>query len=253
MTRYIDLGTKTSIKLLEEVSDFIVNNETQNWIESYATMQRNRLAIDIDLIKENNIQQEHSILECGCAPFLLTAAMTSLGYNIRGLDLYPEHFAKTISHFNLAVSKCDFEVEKIPFDDEFFDVVIFNEVFEHLRINPIFTMSEVLRVLKKGGILFLSTPNLKSILGIYNFLFRDQAHSCMGGIYSQYKFLETVGCTGHVREYTEREVSDFLNSIGFTKLDCIYRGPNRTRTSQILMKLLHPKLRTFFTIIATKK
>ena len=129
MTRYIDTGTKSSIKLLEEVSDFIVNNETQDWIESYATMQRNRLAIDIDLIEENNIQKEHSILECGCAPFLLTAAMTSLGYNVRGLDLYPEKFAKTIDHFNLAVSKCDFEIEKIPFDDEFFDVIIFIQSF----------------------------------------------------------------------------------------------------------------------------
>lgn len=253
MTRYIDIGSKTSIKLLEKVSDFIVNNEAQDWIDSYAAMQRNRLAIDIDLIQEHNIQKEQSILECGCAPFLLTAAMTSLGYNVRGLDIHPENFKNTISHFNLAVSKCDFEVEKIPFDDEFFDVIIFNEVFEHLRINLIFTMTEVLRVLKKDGILFLSTPNLKSILGIYNFLFRDQAHSCMGGIYSQYKFLETVGCTGHVREYTEREVSDFLHLIGFTKVDCIYRGPNRPKVAQSLMKLLDPKLRTFFTIIATKK
>lgn len=252
MTRYIDIGTKSSIKLLEEVGHFIVDNEAENWIESYASIQRNRLAIDIDLI-EKNLKKDNLILECGSAPFLLTAAVSKLGYDIRGLDLYPEKFEKTISHFNLSVSKCDFEIEEIPFDNEFFDVIIFNEVFEHLRINPIFTMSEVLRVLKKGGILFLSTPNLKSILGIYNFLFRDQAYSCLGGIYPQYKFLETVGCTGHIREYTEREVSDFLSTIGFTKLDCIYRGPNRPKMAQILMKFLDPKLRTFFTIIATKK
>ena len=48
--------------------------------------------------------------------------------------------------------------EAIPCNDEFFDVVITNNVMEHLqKPGPVFT--EVSRVLRPGGVLLLKTPN----------------------------------------------------------------------------------------------
>jgi len=46
----------------------------------------------------------------------------------------------------------------LPFVDNFFDVVISFELIEHLKDHETF-LSEIKRVLKKGGILILSTPN----------------------------------------------------------------------------------------------
>lgn len=48
--------------------------------------------------------------------------------------------------------------ESIPYDDESFDVVISDNVFEHLD-NPAQVISEMRRVLKPGGRLVAKTPN----------------------------------------------------------------------------------------------
>ncbi len=48
--------------------------------------------------------------------------------------------------------------EKLPFPKNTFDVVISNHVLEHVG-NQALHLSEIHRVLKKGGILYLATPN----------------------------------------------------------------------------------------------
>ena len=86
-----------------------------------------------------------------------------------GLDLDPARFQAVVRAEKLNVKEVDFEVAPLPFEDDAVDVVIFHEVFEHLRINPIFTFSEISRVLRTQGTLLLSTPNLTSWKGWYNF------------------------------------------------------------------------------------
>ena len=61
-----------------------------------------------------------------------------------------------IKTFNLDLSK-----DKIPLNDNSVDLVTAFEVIEHL-INPDNMLKEVFRVLKEGGHLLLSTPNLAS-------------------------------------------------------------------------------------------
>ena len=57
-----------------------------------------------------------------------------------------------------------------PVPDDSYDLVLFNEVFEHLRLDLVFTMTEVRRVLKNDGTLLLSTPNHRSLVGIWTLL-----------------------------------------------------------------------------------
>ena len=53
--------------------------------------------------------------------------------------------------------------------------MLFNEVFEHLRINLVFTMTEVHRVLEPNGVLMLSTSNPTSWKGWwYHFSFKGR-------------------------------------------------------------------------------
>lgn len=53
--------------------------------------------------------------------------------------------------------------EKQPFKDNFFDVIVMTDVFEHVR-NEELMMSEAHRVLKKGGVLVFSVPH-KGLFG----------------------------------------------------------------------------------------
>jgi len=149
------------------------------------------------------------------------------------------------------VIKCDIESERLPFADNSFDTVVFNEIFEHLRINPVFTLSEVLRVIKPGGHMMLSSPNLRSLYGLVNFLIKNRAYSCSGNIYAEYQKLEKPGHMGHVREYTTKEVIEFLENIGFAVTTIIYRGSFNTNFKQIVARLF-PNVRPFVSYVAIK-
>jgi SAM-dependent methyltransferase len=143
------------------------------------------------------------------------------------------------------------EHEAMPFAEETFDAIVFNELFEHLRINPVFTLKETFRVLRPGGVLLLSTPNLRSFRGIRNLVLRNQGHAVSAGVYQQYEKLETLGHMGHVREYTTREVEDFLTRIGFHINAIIYRGGHGAGLVGLAERLA-PSMRPFFTVVAAK-
>ena len=220
------------------------------WFPRYYRQHRKRLAADLHLI-DKHFEPKARILEYGAIPLLMTAALAALDYEVSAVDVKPERFATAIASLGLDVRRCDVETEAVPFAAETFDAVLFNELFEHLRINPIFTLREVLRVLKPRGVLLLSTPNLRSFRGIRNLLLRNQGHAASAGVYEQYEKLETLGHMGHVREYTTREVADFLSRIGFRVDKVVFRG-GHGRGVVGMAERLAPALRPFFTLVATK-
>ncbi|GLI33410.1 hypothetical protein DAMNIGENAA_08430 [Desulforhabdus amnigena] len=222
-----------------------------SWLNSYVQNQKTRIAFDLDIIK-NNIDIDKNILEFGSVPLLLTNALVKTGYQVTGIDIAPERFNSTIKSLNINIIKCDIERQRLPIEDNSYDLSVFNELFEHLRINPIFTMSEVLRVLKPSGILLLSTPNLRSLKGIINFLFKNQAFSSSGDIFEEYEKLDKLGHMGHVREYTSDEVVKFLNKVGFNVEKLIFRGRYRLSRIPASMFKLFPKLNPFITYFARK-
>ena len=226
------------------------NAQLSDWHGNYLVNHKRRLSHDFDIINRE-ISKSQSILEFGSIPLLLTAALKSCGYRVTGCDIAPERYASTIEALGLTVVKCNIETETLPFADESFDAVVFNELFEHLRINPVFTLAEVLRIMRPNGVLTLSTPNLRSLDGVRNFLLRDRAYSCTASIYHEYKKLETIGHMGHVREYTRTEVVEFLETIGFEVTAVIYRGEYQNLLKRAAIRVI-PNLSPFVSYVARK-
>ena len=56
----------------------------------------------------------------------------------------------------------DLNIAPIPFEDDFFDIVIASHIIEHLD-DPINFFKECIRVLKPGGILYVEAPSEKSL------------------------------------------------------------------------------------------
>ena len=222
----------------------------EEWFSNYCRQHRQRLVADLHIVGRH-VEPGARILEYGAIPLLMTGALKALDYEVSAVDLEPERFATAIAKLGLDVRRCDVETEPVPFDAESFDVVLFNELFEHLRINPVFTLGEVHRVLRRGGRLLLSTPNLRSFRGIRNLVLHNQGHAASAGIYRQYEKLETLGHMGHVREYTTREVTEFLGRVGFRIDTLIYRG-GHGRGLVGLAERLVPSMRPFFTLVATR-
>ena len=244
--------TEAALRVIDACARDLAPHDSQlsAWHQNYLANHRVRIAQDLDIIN-TEIPKSRSILEFGSVPLLLTAALKASGYQVTGCDIAPERYASSIDALGVAVVKCNIETQKLPFADESFDAVVFNELFEHLRINPVFTLGEVLRIMRPNGVLTLSTPNLRSLDGIRNFLFRDKAFSCTGSIYLEYKKLEDIGHMGHVREYTRTEVVEFLQTVGFEVTTVIYRGGYGNPLKRALIRLV-PGLSPFVSYVARK-
>ncbi len=104
----------------------------------------------------------------------------------------------------------------IDYEDEFFDIVYAGEVFEHLY-NPDFFLQEASRVLKKGGFIILSTPNLSAWfnriifpLGIYPVFMEASTESRMVGA-GPLKSLKAGSMpVGHIRIFNVQALKDIF-------------------------------------------
>ncbi|HLJ28091.1 MAG TPA: class I SAM-dependent methyltransferase [Candidatus Angelobacter sp.] len=85
----------------------------------------------------------HRVLDFGCGQGRAVNWLRHLGHNVVGCDIIP---AKIPSE-NLRMM----ENGRIPFDDDYFDLVISEQVFEHVKDYDT-AIREVHRVLKPGGI-----------------------------------------------------------------------------------------------------
>lgn len=76
---------------------------------------------------------------------------------IEVLDKYTDKYPPYIK-----VSKVNIETERFPYPDESFDLVVCNQVLEHLK-NIFLPLSEMERTLKPGGHLAIGVPNLAAL------------------------------------------------------------------------------------------
>jgi len=237
--------------LEEAIPRILPEDEGLNdWVHTYVANHRERIAFDLDLVRRL-VPSGSQVLDIGAVPLLLTASLGGLDYGVTGVDLDPTRFATTIESLGLEIRGCNIEREALPFPDDAFDAIVFNELFEHLRIDLIFTLSEVLRVLKPGGQLLLSTPNLRSLSGWINFLFRGRGYALCGDVYDEFSKLRHLGHMGHVREYMPKDVTTFLEKIGFEIRELVYRGSYRPLPARLALWTF-ASLRPFVTIVAGK-
>ena len=193
------------------------------------------------------------VLEVGAYPFFFTALLSELGHSVVAVDLDPMRSADFIRRHRLKVVACNVERLHLPFADCSFDRVMFNEILEHLRIDPLLALSEAQRVLKPEGLLLLTTPNLYFIKTVLKFLagrgFIDPV--------SEFENLRELGHMGHIREYSPREVKRFLEVSGFRVLRHELKQFNYPRSLFGLaarpVLALAPMLRGDQTVVARKQ
>ena len=109
-----------------------------------------------------------SFLDVGCGRGEAVRAAKDLGWEAKGCDISDEYvnYAKDVN----GVDAITGTLEQVNFPDDSFHFVSLVEVIEHLYDSKR-TVEELCRVLKPGGILYVSTPNEESIYQTFGNLY----------------------------------------------------------------------------------
>jgi len=98
------------------------------------------------------------------------------------------------------------EQDRFPYDDDSFDVVLFCEIVEHLLVDPLHAIREIRRVLRPGGLLVVTTPNVARLGNVLALVAGENVYDPYSG----------YGAYGrHNREYTQHELVKLLTFCGF--------------------------------------
>ncbi len=116
-----------------------------------------------------NLKKGMKMLEPGCGRGEFLNNFKKLGLDVVGLDISEE----SLDYGNdFEVKICNVEKEKLPFDDNTFDVIYSKSFIEHLY-HPEKYLEEAYRVLKHGGIMITLVPDWESNFKTY---FDDFTH-----------------------------------------------------------------------------
>lgn len=224
----------------------------EDWNRKYFKKHQFRYEYMLNLIEK--VYKTGEILEIGSLPCHLTSLLKQLAYPVVGLDLDPERGKAFIEHFGLAVEKCDIEREAFPLADGRFSLVLFCDVFEHLRINPINTLKEIHRVLAPGGRMILTTNNMNYISNRISLLFGRKYDNP----YRAFEKLEELGHMGHIRQYNLQQVDVFLQNCGFSISEVDYQMFRKVKHNPAafmgdICKIIYPRFRKYMIVVAEKR
>lgn len=137
------------------------------------------------VLRQLPLQNVHSILDVGCGTGSGLQFLAQRGIKkLAGIDVSPEMIGRARQKLPRFVTLKVASVEHLPFPDTTFDMVINTEAFHHFP-NPQKAVKEMVRVLKKGGLLCISDINF--YLHPIHWLFEKLEPGCVH-IYSPEEF-----------------------------------------------------------------
>jgi ubiquinone/menaquinone biosynthesis C-methylase UbiE len=237
-----------------EIDDFYERTEV---IHEVVEAKRSEICYNliINLItKEISRRGRKKILGIGCGD----------GSFIIRFKKYCEVFGVDISWRAIRIAKgagvdaykVDVSCEKLPFEDEYFDIVYMGDVIEHL-VNPDFAINEAARVIKSNGFLVLSTPNLASWINRLLLLLGMQP------LFSEVSTIRNFGRlgrpgsipVGHLRLFTYEALKEFLTYYHFKIVNIV--GANCEGLPKLLSKIDRifsnfPSLSSIVIVVARK-
>ncbi|XME04281.1 methyltransferase domain-containing protein [Lachnospiraceae bacterium C1.1] len=204
---------------------------------NYFNMISNGLIVRhlLDNVSRDGIKRPR-ILEIGCD---LGATLFAIGEKISDSELYGIELngaAAKIARNVADVLEYDVEKEKLEYEDEFFDYMIFGDVLEHLH-NPEKTLGYLKRFLKDNGKIIASIPNLMHISVIKELLKGNFEYTDCG-------LLDRT----HIHLFTYNEIVKMLDRLGFKKYDILSKNEEINENDKELIRsllVLQPEAKEF--------
>jgi len=188
------------------------------------------------------------ILDVGCGEGILGKRLLDKGaVEVVGIEVDPmvsERAKENLSR----VLHGDVSSLELPFDDGYFDCIIFADVLEHLK-EPLVTLRRFNRYLADSGTIIASIPNVR-YYGVINMLVEGQWK------YQDYGILDRT----HLRFFAKKDIDSLFEEAGFeitgitANIDPLYTSLNDPLSGEIsfgrmnLKGLSHEELKDLFVI-----
>jgi glycosyltransferase involved in cell wall biosynthesis len=160
------------VKFVEPVKPAAVEAWIAPDAREYAGHHKSRFVQTLEMTPAGD--ESKAILEMGAYMQITPALKFQLGYgSVRGCYYgklgqvdHKSIVSETGQTFECDVDHFDAERDAFPYAAAAFDTVLCCELIEHLFADPMHMMSEINRILKPGGHLLITTPNLGSLRAI---------------------------------------------------------------------------------------
>ena len=156
----------------------------------------------------NSYRQNNRILDVGCGDGWILDIAKKDGWDAYGTE-YSARAIEICEAKGIKMYKGVLRPEKMQVNE--FDVIVSSETIEHIN-NPREDFSNICKLLRKGGLLYVTTPNFNSYL---RYLLKEK--------YNIIKYPE------HLSYYTKTTLNTLLTNCGFKKVELLTTGISLTR------------------------
>ncbi len=160
-------------------------------------------------------RKTNNMLDVGCGPGLFLIEAKKRGWEVYGTEFTDNQLAYL---HDKGINTLKGKLTNDSFEDELFDVIISSEVIEHIN-NPLEEMKHFHRLLRKGGLVYITTPNFNAI---ERFLLK--------GDYAIIEYPE------HLCYYTPKTIDLLLTNNGFNKLKITTTGVSIARIKKSIKR-----------------
>ncbi len=111
------------------------------------------------------------------------------------------------------IKYCNLNADDLPYNHALFDYVVCCEVIEHIH-NPWKLIAEIKRILKPGGKLIISTPNISKMY--------DRIYYLLKGVIPSFQYEKHTHSMQHINPINIKELLLILNECNFVVSDIKY-------------------------------
>ena len=196
------------------------------------------------ILKELDGLPKGRLLDVGSGYGCLSSLAAAQGFEVSAVDSFV-HIPDPLTHtYNITFRECNIEAETLPYPDHSFDVVTLAHVLDLINFSPLAALKDIARVLKPGGYLYITVPNVTYYGNLLSLLNGRSIYFHEFQTYSDPppSRVRTINGQKYVhkqcRLYTAAELSEIVQLSGLSIVKSSFIAPSPLPTQSAGRKLL---------------